>query len=273
MENISIEQALPFLEKYGLPLVWAVIILILGLIAAKIITKIVKKALKKSKVDEIIVKFIGNLLNVALIVFVVLAALERIGVETTSFAAVIAAAGLAIGLALQGSLSNFASGVLLIIFRPFKAGDFIDAGGAMGVVEEIQIFTTKLRSPDNKEIIIPNGQITGSKITNFSTKDTRRVDLVIGVSYDDDLKKVKETLHRIIGEDERILKDPKVTIGLLEMADSSINFAVRPWVKTADYWNVYFDLMEKIKLTFDEENITIPYPQQDVHFFNETKEK
>jgi small conductance mechanosensitive channel len=186
-------------------------------------------------------------------------------VETTSFIAILGAAGLAVGFALQGSLSNFAAGVMLIIFRPFKSGDFIEAGGTIGVVEAIQIFNTVLRTPDNKMVIVPNSNITGGNITNYSAKEDRRIDMVFGIGYDDDLKKAKEILERLISEDSRILKDPAPTVAVSELADSSVNFVVRPWVKTSDYWAVYWDFTEKVKLTFDAEGISIPYPQQDVH--------
>jgi small conductance mechanosensitive channel len=199
--------------------------------------------------------------------FIVIAAISRLGVQTASFVAVLGAAGLAVGLALQGSLANFAAGVLMIIFKPFKVGEFISAGGVTGGVEAMGIFTTVLKSPDNKKIIVPNAKITGDSITNFSANDTRRIDMVAGVSYSDDLAKVKQVLEGILSEDERILKDPAPTIGLLEMADSSINFAVRPWVKTADYWDVFFATQEKIKQRFDAEGISIPFPQRDVHLY------
>lgn len=268
-ENMTAERGLELLETYGLPLLWAIVILILGRFVAKIITSIFKKWANKAKFDPTVVRFFANILYFALIALVIIAALDKVGVNTTSFAAVIAAAGLAIGLALQGSLSNFASGVMLIIFRPFKVGDYVNVGGVGGSVEEIEIFTTKLITPDNKVVIIPNGQITTSSITNFSANDTRRVDLVVGVSYDDDIRKVRQVLTDIINGDERILKEPAVTIAVLEMADSSVNFAVRPWVKSEDYWGVFFDLQEKIKIRFDEENITIPYPQTDIHIKKE----
>jgi len=183
--------------------------------------------------------------------------------------AVLGAAGLAVGLALQGSLSNFAAGVLMIIFKPFKVGDFVEAGGTAGVVVDINIFTTIMKTGDNKKIIIPNGKINSDNITNFSANDTRRVDLVAGVSYGDDLDKVKTVLKEILAADERVLKDPEPTIGVLELADSSVNFAVRPWVKTADYWPTLFAVQEEIKKRFDKEGISIPFPQQDVHMFQE----
>lgn len=269
MGNISADKVLELVQNYGLPLVWAIIIFIVGRIVARIISNTVAKMMTKGKVDETLVKFAKNMIYIALMVFVILAALGKLGIETTSFAAIIAAAGLAIGLSLQGTLGNFASGVMLILFRPFKVGDFVEAGGVSGIVEEIQIFSTKMKSGDNKEIIVPNGQIIGSTITNYSAKETRRVDLVIGVSYEDDLKKVRAVLEDILNNDERILKDPAPTIGVLELGDSSVNFAVRPWVKSGDYWPVLFAVQENVKLRFDAEGISIPYPQQDVHFIKE----
>jgi len=254
-------------------LVIAVLIFVIGKWLAKKLTSIVKKGMVKSKMDETLVSFAGNFVFIILMVCVILGSLNSLGINTTSFVAILGAAGLAVGLALQGSLANFASGVLIIMFRPFKVGDAIDAAGKFGIVEQISIFTTNMRTPDNKGIIIPNGQITGGPITNFSAKETRRIDFVFGVSYDDDLLKVKKVLKEILDADERILKDPEPTIGLLEMADSSINFACRPWVKSADYWNVFFDIQEKVKLRFDEENISIPFPQRDLHIFQENPVK
>ena len=267
--NISSDKAIELVQLYGLPILWAVLIFLVGKFIAKIISNLVSSMMERSKVDVTLIKFVNNLVYIGLMAFVILAALEKLGVKTTSFAAVIAAAGLAIGFALQGSLSNFASGVMLIIFKPFKVEDFVEAGGVSGVVEEIQIFTTQLRSPDNKLIIVPNGQITGNSITNFSAKPTRRIDLIIGVGYDDNLKQVRSVLEEVINKDERVLKDPALTIGLLEMGESSINLAVRPWVKTEDYWDVLFALQEAIKCRFDEEKISIPFPQRDVHIINE----
>lgn len=265
MESISPDKALELIQQYALPLVWAIIIYVVGRIVAKMLTGMVGKMMTKSNVDETLVKFATSMIYIALMVFVILAVLGKLGIETTSFAAIIAAAGLAIGLSLQGTLGNFASGVMLIMFRPFKVGDFVEAGGATGIVEEVQIFSTKMRSGDNKEIIIPNGQIVGSTITNYSAKATRRVDMVIGVGYNDDLKKVRAVLEEILKADERILPDPEPTIGLLELGESSVNFVVRPWVKSDDYWSVLFDIQEAIKLRFDEEGISIPFPQRDLH--------
>jgi small conductance mechanosensitive channel len=273
MEGILIKMQ-EWIALYGLKVVAAIAILVFGRIAAGIVRGVVRRLLRKSKVDETLVSFITSLTYVAVMAFVVIAAISRLGVQTASFIAVLGAAGLAVGLALQGSLANFAAGVLMIIFKPFKVGDFISAGGVSGGVEAIGIFTTILKSPDNKKIIIPNAKVTSDSITNFSANDQRRIDMVAGVSYSDDLPKVRSVLEGILSEDERILKDPTPTIGLLELADSSVNFAVRPWVNTADYWDVFFATQEKdvffatqekIKQRFDEEGISIPFPQQDVY--------
>lgn len=265
MGALSSDKLVELIQSYGLPIIWAIIIFIVGRIVARMVSNSVGKMMNKSSVDETLIKFAKNMIYIALMIFVVLAALGKLGINTTSFAAILAAVGLAIGLSLQGTLGNFASGIMLILFRPFKVGDFVEAGGVSGVVEEIQIFSTKMKSVDNKEITVPNGQIVGNTITNYSAKETRRVDMVIGVGYNDDLKKVRTVLEDILNSDERILQDPAVTIAVLELADSSVNFAVRPWVKSGDYWPVLFDIQEAIKLRFDAEGISIPYPQQDVH--------
>jgi small conductance mechanosensitive channel len=264
MENIVMKLQ-EWIALYGLKVVAAIVILVLGRIAAGIVRGVVRRLLRKSKVDETLVSFITSLTYVSVMAFVVIAAISRLGVQTASFIAVLGAAGLAIGLALQGSLANFAAGVLMIVFKPFKVGDFISAGGVTGGVEAIGIFTTELKSPDNKKIIVPNAKVTADSITNFSAKDTRRIDMVAGVSYNDDLAKVRKVLEGIMSEDEKILKDPAPTIGVLELADSSVNFAVRPWVNKADYWDVFFATQEKIKQRFDAEGISIPFPQQDVY--------
>ena len=243
----------------------AAAILFGGIWLAKRIKKYVASTMEKREVDALLASFSSNIIYVALVAFVIIAALGQLGIQTTSFVAIIGAAGLAIGLSLQGSLSNFASGVMIIAFRPFKVGDFIEAGGVSGIVEGIQIFSTQMRTGDNKAVIVPNSNIIGGNITNYSAKDTRRVDLVFGIGYDDDIKKAKEVLAELVSSDERILKDPEPVIAVSELADSSVNFVCRPWVKTADYWGVYFDLTEAVKLRFDKEGISIPYPQQDVH--------
>jgi len=230
----------------------------------------VEKGLVKSKVDKTIAKFAKHLTYIGLLVFVVIAALARLGVETTQFAVALGAAGLAIGLALQGSLANFASGFLMILFRPFKVGDFIEAAGVKGTVKEIQIFNTIIDTPDNVRIIIPNGQVTGGNILNYTANGTRRVDLAVGVSYEDDLKKAKEVIERVLAGDNRVLKDPAATVAVSELGDSSVNFVVRPWVKASDYWNAYFDITGKVKVALDENGISIPYPQRDVHIKTES---
>jgi len=250
---------------YGTRVVGAIAILVLGRIGVGIVAGIIRRLMIRGKVDETLTKFVVSLARIALLVFVFIAALGSLGFETTSFIAVIGAAGLAIGFALQGSLGNFASGVMLVIFRPFKTGDFVEAGGAVGIIEEIGIFSTIMRTGDNKKVIIPNSGITGSNITNYSAKETRRVDLVFGIGYGDDIRKAKEILQRLMRKDDRILTDPEPVVALAELADSSVNFVVRPWVKSGDYWTALWDLTEKVKLTFDQEGVSIPFPQQDVH--------
>ncbi len=252
---------------YGTKILGALIILVVGFWLAKLIKKGVVKLMEKREVDPTLISFMASLLHVALKIFVIVAALEKLDIKTTSFIAILGAAGLAIGLALQGSLANFAAGVLMIIFKPFKVGDVIDAAGSVGSVLEIGIFTTILKSPDNKKMIVPNAAVTGGTITNVNTFGTRRVDLVAGIGYGDDIDKAKKVLNEIIAADSRILKDPAPTIAVVELADSSVNFVVRPWVKSADYWGVYFDTTETIKKRFDEEGISIPFPQRDVHIY------
>jgi small conductance mechanosensitive channel len=262
-----IDNLKTFAALYGLKVFAALAILIIGRIVAGLLKRILGKVLQQAKVEPTLVTFIINLTYVGLIAFVVIAAIGKLGVQTTSFIAVLGAAGLAVGLALQGSLSNFAAGVLLIIFKPFKVTDFIEAGGAKGVVEEIGIFTTEIKTVDNKKVIIPNAKLTGDNIINYTAKESRRVDIVAGVGYTDDLDKVKEVLYQLMAEDKRVLKAPEPFVGLSELGDSSVNFTVRPWVKTADYWDVFFDLQENIKKRFDQEGISIPFPQRDVHLF------
>jgi len=264
--NIDIQQLIEtYVLPWGINIVMALAIFVIGKMVVKMLVGLAKKLMNKAKVDSILVNFIASIVSTILLLFVVIASLNQLGVDTTSLIALIGAAGLAIGLALQGTLQNLASGVMLIIFRPFNAGDFVEAAGVAGVIEEIGIFTTVMRSGDNREIIIPNGEIFGGTITNFSKRATRRVDMVFGIGYDDDIKKAKDLLNRILDEDERVLKDPEPLVAVAELADSSVNFNVRPWCATGDYWNVYFDIHEKVKLTFDAEGISIPYPQMDVH--------
>jgi small conductance mechanosensitive channel len=253
------------LLQYAVNLISAVLILFIGNIIVKTIANGVAKMLRKKDMDEAVVEFLHSLVRYLLFVIVLIAALGRLGVQTASVVAVIGAAGLAIGLALQGSLSNFAAGVLIVAFRPFKSGDYVEIGGVAGSVESIQIFQTILTTPDNKMVVVPNGAVIGSAITNYSRHDTRRIDYVIGVSYNADLKKTKEVLTRVVEADPRVLKDPAPTIGVVALADSSVNFVVRPWVATGDYWAVYFDLLQAIKEELDKEDIGIPFPQMDVH--------
>jgi len=257
------------IAEYGLCLLGAVVILLVGRWVAKLLRNLVRRLLLKSKLDNSLVSFVSQLTYVALMIFVILAALGVAKVPINSFVAMIAAAGLAVGFALGGSLANFASGVLLIIFRPFKVDDFIEGAGIKGTVEEISIFTTQLRTPDNRTVIVPNAKLTGDNIINYSAKGTRRVDLVIGVSYADDLKKVRKVLEGILANDDRVLNDPPPQIAVSELADSSVNFVVRPWVKATDYWDVYFDTTEAAKRRFDAEGISIPFPQHDVHIYKE----
>lgn len=255
------------LTVYGLRVIGAIVIFIVGRWVAKVVAKLIRRVMTKSKTDETLVSFVANLSYIALLAFVIIAALNRLGIQTASFIAVLGAAGLAIGLALQGSLGNFAAGVLMIIFKPFKVGDFIDAAGVAGVVEEIQIFTTQLRTPDNKTIIIPNAKLTADNIVNFNVKGTRRVDFVFGIGYDDDIDKARGIIKEIIDQDERVLKDQESVIVVSELGDSSVNFTVRAWTTSGDYWSFYFDTMEKVKKQFDAQGISIPYPQRDIHVY------
>jgi len=254
-----------YVALYGLKVIAAIAIMFVGWIAAKTIRSILRKMLTRMKVDAALVSFASSLTYISIMAFVIIAALGQLGVQTTSFVALVGAAGLAIGMALQGSLANFAAGVLIIIFKPFTINDYIEGAGVSGAVEEIGIFSLELKSPDNKKIIVPNAKMLGDNIVNYTAKETRRIDIVASAGYGDDIDKVKKVLSDILAKDERILKDPSPTIGVLELADSSINFAVRPWVKTSDYWDVFFALQETIKKRFDAEGISIPFPQQDVH--------
>ena len=264
MENLT-EKLLEWGALYGTKIIAAIAILVIGRIVVGLLTRLVRRLMTKASVDETLTRFVASLTRIALMVIVIIAALGALGVQTTSFVAIIGAAGLAIGFALQGSLANFAAGVMLIVFRPFKAGDYVEAGGSAGVVESVSIFNTILNTPDNRKVIIPNGKVTGDNIVNFSAKEMRRIDLVFGIGYGDDIKKAKDILASILANDSRVLKDPAPTIAVGELADSSVNFVVRPWVKTADYWAVLFDVTEAVKLEFDARGISIPFPQQDVH--------
>ena len=251
-----------------LQLLAAAAIFIVGRIVANLIANLVHKAMAKAKVDPTLNKFVKNLLYTALLMFVIIAALNKLGVQTGSFIAIVGAAGLAVGLALQGSLSNFAAGVLMIIFKPIRLNDFVVVGGATGTVKEIGIFNTIIAGPDNVRIIVPNSQVTGANITNYTVNGTRRVDLVIGVSYEDDIKKAKEVMLTILKEHPKVLDTPEPFVGVKELADSSVNYAVRPWCKAADYWDVYFDITENVKYALEANGLTIPFPQRDVHMIN-----
>ena len=255
---------------FGLKLLAALVIFYVGRIVARMLQKGLRKMLQTQAVDKILETFVCNLAYWAIMIFVIIAAINQVGVQTTSLIAVMGAAGLAVGLALQGSLSNFAAGVLIVIFRPYRVGDWVEAAGISGSVEQVQILTTILKTGDNKQIIVPNSQIMNSIITNYSANDTRRIDMIVGVSYSDDLDKVRKTLEELVASDERILKDPACTIAVSELADSSVNFVVRPWAATADYWSVKFDLTEAVKKRFDKEGISFPFPQQDVHLYNQS---
>jgi len=251
----------------GLKLLTAVVIFLVGRWLAHAVVNGVRNALAKTDMEDTLEKFLCNILNAVLMTVVVIATIGALGVETTSLLAVLGAAGLAIGLALQGSLSNFASGVLIVAFRPYKVGDFIDAGGVAGTVDEVQIFTTVMLTPDNKLIVVPNSQIMNGTITNFSAKPTRRVDLVVGCGYDDDIDKVYSVLNDIVNNHELVLKDPAPSIALNTLGDSSVNFNVRPWCKSGDYWTVYNEITEQVKRKFDQEGLNIPFPQTDVHVY------
>jgi len=250
---------------FGINLAIAIAIFYVGKFVISLVVRGIRKVMRRQEVEKTLETFICNLVRMVLLVVVIIAAIGQLGIETTSFIAIFGAAGLAVGLALQGSLSNFAAGVLIVLFRPYKVGDFVEAAGIAGTIEQVQILTTVLKTGDNKQIIIPNGQIMDSIITNFSANDTRRVDMVIGVSYEDDLDKVRSTIKELVAAEDRILDEPACTIAVSALADSSVNFVVRPWVKTPDYWGVMFDLTEAIKKRFDEEGISFPFPQQDVH--------
>jgi len=266
VENLDIATLVnTYAIPWGIKLVTALAIFYLGRIVVAGVIGFVRRVLHSRGMDDILVDFLAAILRWALLLFVIIAALSQLGINTNSLVAVLGAAGLAIGLSLQSSLSNFAAGVMLIIFRPFTKGDFVEAGGASGIIDKISIFTTTLTTPDNKEVIVPNGAIIGSNITNYSARPTRRVDMVFGVSYDDDIRKAKQLLQDILAADERILKDPAPVVAVGALAESSVNFLVRPWAKTTDYWAVYWDTTEAVKTRFDEAGISIPYPQVDVH--------
>lgn len=269
-DSNAVGQFIDLAVRFGLQVSAAVVILVVGLWLAKKIKALFIATLEKRTIDPTLVGFFSSLLYGAITVFVVIAAISKLGVQTTSFVAVIGAAGLAVGLALQGSLANFASGVLLILFKPFQAGNFIKAGGEMGTVVEVGILTTELKTPDNIKIIMPNSQVMDGPITNFSAHPTRRVDMTVGVSYTDDLNKAKKIIEDLIEADERILKEPAPQVVVGNLGDSSVDFIVRPWVNADDFWPVKFDFTKAVKEKFDAEGVSIPFPQRDVHLFQES---
>ena len=277
MNNINIDKIIEtityWVTTYSVKLIAAILIFFIGKWLAGKLSRLITKLLEKNKVDVTLVNFLESIIYYTLLVVVIIAVAGQLGINTTSFLTIVGAAGLAIALALKDSLANFASGVMLIMFRPFRVGDFVNTGGVSGTVISIDLFNTILNTPDNQKVIVPNSAITSNVITNVTANDTRRVDLVIGIGYDDDIKKAKEVLQKVLHEEERVLDTPEANIAVSELADSSVNFVVRPWVKTSEYWNVYFGLTEKIKIAFDKEGISIPYPQQDVHMFNQQVEK
>jgi len=263
------EKAVDLGVTFGIKIMTALAIFFIGKFVIRLVVSGIRKIMQKQAVDKTLEKFICNLVSMTLLVVVIIAAIGAMGIQTTSFIAIFGAAGLAVGLALQGSLSNFASGVLIILFRPYRVGDYIEAAGIAGSVEQVLILTTILKTGDNKQIIVPNSQIMNSIITNYSTNDTRRVDLTVGVSYADDLDKVRKTLEDLIANEGRIFDEPATLIAVSELADNSVNFIVRAWVKSTDYSSVKFDLTEAIKKRFDQEGISFPFPQLDVHLYKQ----
>ena len=264
-------QLSELMSSFGISLFIALFILLIGRQIVKILIKVISSALERSNTEDTVRIFVTNLLNTLLMIVVFIAAINQLGIQTTSIIAVLGAAGLAIGLALQGSLSNFAAGILIVIYRPYKVGDYIQADNHLGTVDDIQIFSTVLKTPDNKLVIVPNSSIMNGSIVNFSNQDKRRVDIIASCSYEDDIDKVKSVLADILSKDDRILSEPKPRIAVSELADSSVNLIVRPWVKNSDYIDVYYSLLEEIKKRFDQEGISIPYPQSDVHIHNHTE--
>ena len=267
MEKVELytAKAVDLIMSWGPKLVLAIVLLIVGIIVINAFSRFLRKVMKKRDVDPTLVPFLVGLISTLLKIMLIISVVDIVGVKTTSFVAVLGAAGLAVGLALQGSLSNFAGGVLIMIFKPYKVGDYIQAQGEAGTVRAVQIFNTVLNTPDNRRVIIPNGAVSGGTITNFSVEETRRMDLIFGIGYDDDLEKAKNVLKEMTASDERLLTDPAPFIGVSELGDSSVNLVVRIWCKKEDYWDIHFDWQNNVKLRFDKENITIPYPQRTIH--------
>lgn len=270
--SVYIDQIKEMAIGYGPKVIGAILVLFIGFKIAGALSKQVRKTLTKGNFDDSLVPFLSSLISTILKLLVVISAMGMLGIEMTSFIAILGAAGLAIGMALSGTLQNFAGGVMILIFKPFQVGDFVEASGQMGVIKEIQIFNTIMTTVDNKRIIIPNGGLSNSTMTNFSAEPVRRVDFTFGIGYGDDIDKAKKVMFDEIAKFPQILKEPaEPFIGLSELADSSVNFAVRVWVNAPDYWDVFFGLNESVKKAFDANNISIPFPQTDVHVFNETK--
>ena len=269
MESLQNMEIMPLITTYGMNIIWAVVTLVVGLWAVKIIKGWVGKALDRSSTEDTLKSFLVSIVSILLKVMVYITALGMLGVEMTSFIAILGAAGLAVGLALSGALQNFAGGVMILLFKPFKSGDYIEAQGHSGTVKEIQIFSTILKTPDNKTILIPNGKLANDSMVNYSVEEQRRVDWTVGIGYGDDLDKAYEVMKRLISEDDRILSDPEPFMAVKELADSSVNLAVRVWVEACDYWPVNFKMNEQIYRTFEDEGLNIPYPQQDLHIFKE----
>jgi small conductance mechanosensitive channel len=260
--QIWMDKGIEFATEYGPKIIGAIIIYIIGSWIIKKLVGGLRRVMAKSKYEESLQRFLLNLVSWALKIFLIIAVIGKLGVETTSFAAILAAAGLAIGMALQGSLANFAGGVLIMIFKPYKIGDLIEAQDVIGVVKEIEIFTTKLVSPDNKLVIVPNGAMGNGNITNYTAEGKIRVDTVVGVAYEEDIKQVKDVLLKVLTDNPQVLKDPAPSVNVLELADSSVNFAVRPFCKPEDYWDVYFATYEGCKNALDKAGIEIPYPHE-----------
>ncbi len=265
-----IQKVFEYGALYGMNVLAAILIFIVGKFVASIVTNLLEKVLIKAKVEKTLVSFLKNLTNAALLVFVVIAAINKLGVETTSLVALLGAAGLAVGLALQGSLSNFAAGIVLIIFKPYKIGDLIEAAGALGNVKQVQVFNTVLSTLDHRIVIVPNSKITSDNIINYSSMKERRIDMVFGISYTDDLKKAKEVLIDVCKKESRVLDSPETVVAVSELGDSSVNLVCRPWVRPADYWDVLFAITENGKLELEANGMTIPFPQRDVHIYEES---
>jgi len=276
MEEISTEQMVGYVDtavemgmNYGPKLGLALVVLVVGLWIINRFVRLMGAGMERSNTEPTLARFLSSLTSIGLKALLFISVASMVGIETTSFIAVLGAAGLAVGLALQGSLANFAGGVLVLMFRPYKVGDFVEAQGVSGTVSEIQIFVTILKTPDNKVVIVPNGAISNGIITNYSMETTRRVDFVFGIGYSDDIGKAKATIERLLREDDRTRAEPEPQIVVSELADSSVNITSRVWVNASDYWGLYFDMTEKVKLTFDKEGISIPFPQRDVHLLQE----